>query len=178
MPFAMTSDLPFPAYRAHDVPSDYNLASFSAWFCRLATPADREAANGVYLVEHTRNTAGRAEPIGLRYTDPETGTRRRYQIPVLDCQDVGCARCDAGVGGYKFDWVGPWTCKNGRGTDANTSRRQWMACRDPLCNAHAGPMHVAPVQLQGMPAASPPDATPASSPSQSGRRSRPSRRRG
>ena len=99
------------------VPSDFNLTSFSLWFS-LSEAEERGEAGSLCVLVH--------RPVQLF---PEFGLRdgTRWQLPTRSCFAVGCDRCLNGRSGYRFQWVGPWTCLHGRAGDPATAR-QTMAC--------------------------------------------------
>ena len=52
--------------------------------------------------------------------------------PVTACQDAGCERCIAGRGGFRFNWIGPWTCVQavGNASSPEDVTRRWVACSE------------------------------------------------
>ena len=107
--------------QSSDVPSDFTLTSFSLWFS-LSEAEQRREAESLYVLVH--------RPVQLF---PAFGLRdgTRWQLPTRSCFVVGCDRCLNGRSGYRFQWVGPWTCLHGRAGDPATARQQWRECRDP-----------------------------------------------
>ncbi len=114
--------------RSPYVPSPLNLPSFLYWW-KHATTAEQESAVGIYLIYHHDGLAVPAEPIKLRFN-----TGGMYNIPWRRCGNVGCERCTSRRGGYKFDWVGPWTCINLQDDEHNYGR--WMECDRGACGGH------------------------------------------
>ena len=58
----------------------------------------------------------------------------------IQCEESGCLRCDSGRGGYRFHWVGPWTCRrvvDAGSQDGARGRAIWLNCTD--CEACSGP---------------------------------------
>ena len=114
------------------VPSDFNLGSFLEWVFK-ASPAEVEGVRHLYSVAHRADEP--TEPIRLLRQG-----ELLHAIPVWACMDVGCSRCLTRGGGYKFDWVGPWTCIAGEGApgeDPGAARVRWFQCRDPQCTIRA-----------------------------------------
>ena len=95
--------------QSSDVPSDFNLTSFSLLF-GLSEAEERREAESLYVLVH------RPVP-SIPELSLWDGTR--WQLPTRPCFAVGCDRCLNGGSGYRFQWVGPWTCLHGRAGDAN-----------------------------------------------------------
>ena len=52
------------------------------------------------------------------------------------CKENNCNRCVQGFGGYRFHFVGPWTCKNTIGLTPAQARNTWIKCKECLvCNS-------------------------------------------
>jgi hypothetical protein len=109
------------------VSSSYNLSAFSS-FKRIATkcpwmvgPYLTSQLPLLYTEDHDLEL-----PVGAERL-PGPGASRRCSK-----EDAGCARCAGRQGGFRFCWVGPWTCdrvRTGR-TPAppHVSERRWLLC--------------------------------------------------
>ena len=78
--------------------SDYNLGGFLAFINDNSTPESLRKCvlEWVYIIHH--KSLEDIEPVPL------------HSIPVLQCADPTCSRCQEGRGGYKFPWISPlWT---------------------------------------------------------------------
>ena len=49
-------------------------------------------------------------------------------MTVVQCTQESCRRCEQGMGGYRFQWQGPWTCESANGPTPQEGRRRWMNC--------------------------------------------------
>ena len=78
--------------------SDYNLGGFLAFINDNSTPESLRKCvlEWVYIIHHRSYDLIEPLPVG--------------SIPVLQCADPTCSRCQEGRGGYKFPWISPlWT---------------------------------------------------------------------
>ena len=121
--------------------SDYNLAAFQQW---LPQQAPDEAAKylHLYLIAHDDPPVP-ALIRGLLDSDIYNIWPRvqfggqEVLIPRRPCTQQGCSRC--GIrGGYKFQWLGPWTFQaaiHPTVATAQIARQRWMACIScPACS--------------------------------------------
>jgi hypothetical protein len=131
----------FPVrWQESGLPSAWNLSSFST-FKRAIERLDPRTfdflfgSTGVplltqmdhlFTVEHRCNWG---PPLG--HADSQ---------PSVQCQQINCARCFGGRGGFRFNWVGPWTCTKAVN---NSDRfedvtREWIKCSsDKACQSCA-----------------------------------------
>ncbi len=72
-----------------------------------------------------------SEPVQIKLENGKIHT-----TSVVMCKQDDCDRCVQGRGGYRFHFVGPWTCKNTFGLTPAESRYTWMNCRECfMCNS-------------------------------------------
>jgi hypothetical protein len=100
--------------------SDTNLSFFLMWAAN-ADPRDLTTImENIYIVNH------RLDPTwGIDGSHPMI--IKNLTMPERSCTDNMCIRCRQGRGGYRFDWVGPWTHRDilvPEGTDPGEHRRQ------------------------------------------------------
>ena len=120
--------------------SDYNLAAFQRWI-PLQCPVEASKYLDLYLIAHDDPPV----PYFIRNlldTDvyniwPKVYVDGHYiSLPRRPCAQHGCSRCGV-KGGYKFQWIGPWTCQTSISpnvTSAHDARQKWMACFScPAC---------------------------------------------
>ena len=121
--------------------SDYNLAAFQQWIPKQ-DPVEAAKYLDLYVVAH-EDPPVPALIRGLLDDDvyniwPRVHVNgQEILLARRPCTLQDCARC--GVrGGYKFQWLGPWTCQASvRPTvvTAQMARQTWMACTScPACS--------------------------------------------
>ena len=89
--------------------SDHNLGAFLFWAKDQPFDTLERVMQQVGTVEH-RSSIGPSEyPSFLCKEDGRR--RRRLEMQKWPCFDVGCRRCADNRGGYKFDFIGPWTAE-------------------------------------------------------------------
>ena len=117
------------------VPSELNLASYIIWATR-ASSAEFEKTKSLYIVDHRRRSTWLTRiAVDVPAQVHREGMPTHY-VPKRLCMNVGCPRCDDQRGGFRFPWLGDWTCRNGVGNpneDSLTTRQRWLDCADPLC---------------------------------------------
>ena len=106
-------------YRSPFVYSPLNLGAFLKW-AGTASEADLDRAfETVYIVDHRMDEdifgVVPVMPVIIQRADLNI----TWEMPHVECTEVGCQRCESGRGGYQFRWVGPWTCPQTIG-DENT----------------------------------------------------------
>ena len=113
-----------------------NLSAFLLW-ATTATEEDLDKAfDVIYMVEHRMDEAIFGDtpvaPVVIERDDLD----RIFTIPRRPCYTVPCQRCRTGRGGYRFRWVGPWTCRNSIGDEETPPfqvMQRYMACG---CDLH------------------------------------------
>ena len=102
---------PVPIVHHPRVLSDHALSEFLFWTHSQSDECLESVMQKVYLTIH--KGPGNTRPVRVKI-------RGEYRpLKELPCQDVGCERCGratattpekpVGKGGYKFQWMGPWT---------------------------------------------------------------------
>ena len=82
--------------RSEHILGDVNLSFFMMWITG-ASRADLVAIMSVVYIINHRGSHSHPMVIG--------GIPMREQ----SCDIESCCRCARSIGGYKFDWIGPWT---------------------------------------------------------------------
>ena len=90
--------------------SPMNLAAFLKW-ATTASEADLDRAfETVYIVDHRMDEDIFGEVPVMPVIIQRADLNITWEMPHVECTEVGCQRCESGRGGYQFRWVGPWTC--------------------------------------------------------------------
>ena len=114
--------------------SDYNLAAFQRWLPKQ-DPAEAAKYLDLYVIAHDDPPV----PAFIRSL-LDSDVYNIWPRVQVDGQDIllprrpraqqGCSRCGV-QGGYKFQWLGPWTCQASirpNVATAHSARQIWMAC--------------------------------------------------
>lgn len=118
-----------------DVLSDFNLGAFMSWLARSDPVRAR-----VYIQECPIFNHGDSMP-GITVLDPSVRLLdgRSHTLRSIPCTTPMCDRCRSGRGGYRFHYVGPWTCLNSFGDalmdkSPAGARAAWLSCQScPAC---------------------------------------------
>ena len=120
--------------------SDYNLAAFQQWL-PMQDPDEAAKYLDLFIVEH-EDPPVPAFIRGLLDSDvyhiqPRIRVHgNEILIPRRPCSQPQCDLCGL-RGGYKFQWMGPWTCQaslQASAATADIARQIWMACTScPAC---------------------------------------------
>ena len=116
------------------VPSDLNFCCFLSW---ASTCSDEQwqQKKDLYCIKHRRDSSLAAQcPIWPVLVHRPDGTC--HQIQERNCMDVGCYKCFYKQGGFRFPWLGAWTCIRGVGSSLDSSleiRERWLTCANPNC---------------------------------------------
>ena len=107
------------------VPSDLNLSTY-LHFVRNVPYEKQQRLGKLMMMQH--HPMG--EPVCWRCKDGSMIVVESYA-----CTEPACARCLSEWGGYRFQWLGPWTCTETMNTDTpQQSRITWMRCTTcPAC---------------------------------------------
>ena len=95
-----------------EVLSDIALTEIAPWFAVQPLWRKREIIEKIYIVNHKQGDYFGLTPqvIPVKLSG--------FAVPIKLCMDVGCVRCGSGPpwepvcvarGGYRFQWLGPWT---------------------------------------------------------------------
>jgi hypothetical protein len=113
-----------------DVPSDWNLSAFMSWCSHV------DAIRAAVYISHCPVINHRLPDTGIPVMEPHARLVDGRFLPLfsLNCAGNDCERCATLRGGYRFWYVGPWTCTNAFGdnlTDRTPlgARTAWMNCR-------------------------------------------------
>ncbi len=82
--------------------SPANFQNFLCWSIYYATDAELADCELLYSIEH-RSAFGSNHPLGMHFPS------RRNTLDLRWCDTAGCTRCTSLKGGWKWNWVGPWT---------------------------------------------------------------------
>ena len=91
--------LPFWKDQLH-APANYQ--NFLCWACYYATGAELADCELLFSIEHRNNFSGSC-PLAGNFPSG------RKTLDVRECEDLDCVRCNTLQGGWKWNWVGPWT---------------------------------------------------------------------
>ena len=110
------------------VPSDMNLSAFLRHLQNYSV--DKQLRLGkLRMMQHWPY----GSPISFKTKD-----NQMVEIKLYECEDPSCDRCNTGTGGYRFQWIGPWTCSTA--TTASTpylARTAWRQCEEcPACTVN------------------------------------------
>ena len=113
--------------------SDWNFSAFVEWCGREHPAKVMPVLRAIHIVDHTPPPdVERMLRVGtLKDVGPVARLRNGNEmaIPRKACIDTNCPRC-AIAGGYKFQWLGPWTCKASMDSaSAQQARIVWRTCR-------------------------------------------------
>ena len=120
-----------------NVLSPHNLAMFGKWAETASEEELDQVMPTIFLLSHQwrspegDNLSHPPAPVVVR---PDLG--KTYTMRTVPCEDMFCQRCISGLGGYKFPWIGPWTCPSIIG-DALTSPAELVRrARECGCGRH------------------------------------------
>ena len=108
------------------LPSDYNMAKFLMHIRRLPHH-DQDRMTKLPIMEHYPGA------LPIVFTGHKNKTMSMRQT---ECQADDCQRCISEMGGYRFQFVGPWTCQAVLAQEFSPyqSRKTWMECTEcPVC---------------------------------------------
>jgi hypothetical protein len=119
-----------------DIPSDCNLSAFKLW---LSAQDTLQASVFIYqcpIIEHYSPRDSHGIPSvqhQVLLQDCSTAFRTR-SLRSTPCAQYHCPQCVNWLGGYEFQYIGPWTCTSAldptknQGTP-NGARQAWTDCR-------------------------------------------------
>lgn len=105
-----------------EVVSDFNYFAY----LRFINKQDLESQQRLMrlpIIQHRP----RSEKVEVKMKDEVVRTN-----PTIMCQEEDCKRCERECGGYRFHYVGAWTCKNAVGVTPAQGRYTWSRCSDCL----------------------------------------------
>ena len=112
-----------------DVVSDLNLGAFLEWLGRVGLTQAMAYIRACKIINH------RVAHDNIPTLDPQVrlADGKFYPLQSVDCQQQNCDRCRASRGGYKFQYVGPWTCEESFGDALQDktplgARTAWLNC--------------------------------------------------
>ena len=112
-----------------DIESNYNIEAFCQTVSKVNDLRGLSWIRRCYVVEHRLQPHPILQALGpFRHISPVARLRSGLSVPllVLQCKAAGCKRCVSGKGGFIFQWAGPWTCSNARGSDNGPAvRMSW-----------------------------------------------------
>jgi hypothetical protein len=127
-------------YLEKECPKTSSAKEINTWTTRFLTKEQQRSVQSHstklknYIQVLDKDTRDPPLPLWLRHVQvqdikPSVRIAGEYHvIPQLPCQDPQCPRCDE-KGGYKFHWLGPWTCRCSLTmTTADATRLRWMQC--------------------------------------------------
>ena len=117
--------------------SPCNLPSFLKW-AATATEAELDAVMPeIYIIEHNMGSESDSEfgPPPAPRIDRED-LHRVWVLSQRMCTDLYCMRCRSGRGGYKFPWIGPWTCPTIVGDDSTPPAELYRRASECHCGLH------------------------------------------
>ena len=107
------------------IPSDYNLSKFFT-----------------FLLDQPDHVQDRLINLTVMQHKPfvESTPTLNYKGKVLTmqhaaCTEAPCHRCETERGGYRFQYIGPWTCAKITAVSLPPfeARRTWLQCKECLC---------------------------------------------
>ena len=93
---------PLPFW-SEDVYGPANYQSWLCWASIYATDSQLQSCDKLYSIGHRSEADGYGEPLPTSFPDG-----RRF-IVQQRCSAANCERCRNGTGGWRWNWVGPWT---------------------------------------------------------------------
>ena len=107
------------------VPSDMNLSAYLHFVNNMKAEKQHRLGKLKMMQHHPIG-----EPVRWRGKDGSMITIESYA-----CADPVCVRCESESGGYRFQWLGPWTCEEIMNTNSpQLARYTWMRCTTcPAC---------------------------------------------
>ena len=102
------------------VPSDCNLGTFLQ-FVNKAPLELQQRLLQLPMIQHEPTDNN----IQIKLKDG-----KMMELSSIACTAPDCTRCLHEVGGYKFHYIGTWTCRRAIGLAPHESRRTWMTCTD------------------------------------------------
>ena len=107
------------------IPSDMNLSAFLHFLTNM-TIEKQHRLGRLKMLQHQPM----GESVQLRSKDKSMITIHSYA-----CEDTMCPRCTSEWGGYRFQWLGPWTCTECiTTTTPQQARATWARCSTcPAC---------------------------------------------
>ena len=93
---------PLPFW-SEDVYGPANYQSCLCWAGIYATESQLQSCDKLYSIGHRSEADGYGEPLPTSFPDG-----RRF-IVQQRCSAANCERCRNGTGGWRWNWVGPWT---------------------------------------------------------------------
>ena len=106
------------------IPSDYNLSKFIAYIHGLPDH-DQERLTKLPVMQHVPTCS----PAMFK-----NSKNKFVQLRQTMCTERECRRCNDEVGGYRFQFIGPWTCHKiiTQCLPPLIARQTWMKCQECL----------------------------------------------
>ena len=111
------------------VASDFNLTMFLQ-YVRMADQEYQLRLLSLPMIQH--------QPMGdnIQVKLEDGNFAEMASIP---CTAMQCTRCDNYIGGYKFQYIGQWTCTKAIGLPPHQARKTWMECEEcTMCSNRSG----------------------------------------
>ena len=118
----LTSKLVIAQWPKEQVVSDFNFFSYLRYVSMQNVDKQKRMLKLPVLQHHPRS-----EPVQIKLKDG-----KMYTTITTMCEQEDCNRCVQNLGGYRFQYIGPWTCKGTIGFPPPQARRLWMDCKDCL----------------------------------------------
>ena len=119
--------------------SPYNLTAFLKWAVTASEAELDSIMPEIYLIEHRWHIAGDSdsemEPPPAPIINRED-LQRVWELRQVPCKDLYCRRCRSGRGGYKFPWIGPWTCPATVGDETTPPEELYRRVSQCRCGLH------------------------------------------
>ena len=108
--------------RSSTIPSDYNLSKFVTF---LFDQPDHVQARLINLTIMQHRPFVDSNPM-------LNSKGRLLTIQHTACTEALCHRCETGMGGYRFQFIGPWTCLKITTVPLPPfeARRTWLQCKE------------------------------------------------
>ena len=140
-------DIEQHAYKCPWIPSDFNYQAYMCWLSAQPLGVALHLGQALPLINHRDAPPGvifiggrmyKVRDIEAKLAHPESTTP--LALKNIQCEEETCYRCQHQCGGYRFHWVGPWTCRRvamASPQEATISKAMWLNCAD--CEACRGP---------------------------------------
>ena len=122
--YLATKDQKWPKHP--QVASDFNLTMFLQ-YVRMAGQEYQLRLLSLPMIQH--------QPVGENIQVKLRDGQYR-ELASTTCQATNCPRCDSYFGGYKFQYIGPWTCQRSIGLSPQQARRTWIECKECTMCSH------------------------------------------
>jgi hypothetical protein len=128
--------------------SDCNLSNFIALARRVDPLRAMTWIRHCPVTDHRMETPAIAASLGVpvQHITPQVVLANSTMVPmtVVACRQAVCHRCERGIGGYRFQWLGPWSCEAAHGNTVLEGRQAWMRCMNaagcPACRRCQTPL--------------------------------------